>query len=157
MAIARKAFRLAIFEREGQKLIEDISNHEEQLRTARNDARRKELQSSLEIARLELEINGYKIKYENATTKEEKGILLQCINNARRTLNELLRQKRTSGMSFFIFRFLIQQKNSMRLCFSIMCCHSSGGNQSRPRTLPYGQILARRRHHSLPRLLPANH
>jgi LmbE family N-acetylglucosaminyl deacetylase len=96
MAEARKAFRLATFGREEQELINDISNQENQLQTALNADRRKELQSALEIARVKMEIAGYKIEYENATTVEQKRRVSDLINKARDTLNELL-QKHSSG------------------------------------------------------------
>jgi endo-alpha-1,4-polygalactosaminidase (GH114 family) len=98
MAEARKAFRLATFGREEQELINDISNQENQLQTALNADRRKELQSALEIARVKMEIAGYKIEYENATTVEQKRRVSDLINKARDTLNELL-QKHSSGKS----------------------------------------------------------
>jgi hypothetical protein len=99
-ADARKAFRLATFGREEQELINDISKQENQLQTALqvNADRRKELQSALEIARVKLEIAGYKIEYENARTVEQKRRVSDLINKARDTLNELL-QKHSSGKS----------------------------------------------------------
>jgi LmbE family N-acetylglucosaminyl deacetylase len=96
MAEARKAFRLATLEREELELMNDISNHENQLETALNDDRRKELQSALEIARVKLEIAGYKIEYENATIVEEKRRLSDLINKAR---DVQLQQKQSAGKS----------------------------------------------------------
>jgi hypothetical protein len=96
------AFRLATLEREGQELIDRISNHEDQLRTASNDDRRKELRSALEIDRLELEIHGYEIEYENAASNEAKGRLFERIKSTRKYPQQ---QKRSSGRPFFIFRF----------------------------------------------------
>jgi hypothetical protein len=104
---ARKAFRLVTLEREEQELMNDISNHENQLERALDDDQRKELISALKIARLELEINGYKIDLENATTVEDKRRLSDLIKTTRDTLNELLQQKHTSGKSLYknIFDF----------------------------------------------------
>jgi hypothetical protein len=103
MAEARKAFRLATLEREEQELINDISDHENQLQTAFNDGKRKELQSALKIARVKLEITGYKIEYENATTVEEKSGLRDTIKTRGDTLNELLQQKHPRVSLFLIF------------------------------------------------------
>jgi VIT1/CCC1 family predicted Fe2+/Mn2+ transporter len=99
MAEARKAFKLATLEREELELMNDISNHENQLQTALNDDQRKELKLALKIARLELEINGYKIDLENATTEEEKRRLSDTLNKARDTLNAQLEHKQSSGKS----------------------------------------------------------
>jgi VIT1/CCC1 family predicted Fe2+/Mn2+ transporter len=99
MAEARKAFKLATLEREELELMNDISNHENQLLTALNDDQRKELKLALKIARLELEINGYKIDLENATTEEEKRRLSDTLNKARDTLNAQLEHKQSSGKS----------------------------------------------------------
>ena len=89
MAEARKAFRLATLEREEQELMNDISNHENQLQTALNDDRRKELKLALEIARLKLEINGYKIDLENAATDEERRCIKQEIKTKEVLLHDL--------------------------------------------------------------------
>jgi hypothetical protein len=94
----RKAFRLATMEREEQRLINEISNHENQLQTELNHSKRKELISALEIAGLKLEINGYKIDLGSATTVEEKRRLSDLIIKARDTLNGRL-QEHTSGKS----------------------------------------------------------
>jgi hypothetical protein len=99
MAEASKAFRLATLEREEQRLINKINHHENQLQTELNDSKREELISALEIAGLKLEINGYKIDLENATTVEEKRRLSGLIKTRGDTLNELLQQKHTSGKS----------------------------------------------------------
>ena len=49
----------------------DISNHENQFQTAIDD-QKKEFKLALEIARLKLDINGYKTDLENAATDEER-------------------------------------------------------------------------------------
>jgi hypothetical protein len=95
----RKAFRLATLEKEEQRLINEISHHENQLETELNDSKRKELLLALEIASLKLEINGYEIDLENAATDEEKQRLSDLINKARDTLNVQLQQKQSSGQS----------------------------------------------------------
>jgi hypothetical protein len=56
MAEARKAFKLATLEREELELMNDISNHENQLLTALNDDQRKELKLALKIARLVIKL-----------------------------------------------------------------------------------------------------
>jgi VIT1/CCC1 family predicted Fe2+/Mn2+ transporter len=102
MAEARKAFKLATLEREELELMNDISNHENQLQTALNDDQRKELKLALKIARLELEINGYKIDLENATTEEERRRKEQHIETKEVLLHDLnaqLEHKQSSGKS----------------------------------------------------------
>ena len=87
---------------EKEDIKQDIALYRGQLQTALNDDRRKELKLALKIARLELEINGYKIELENAATYEEKQRLSDLINKARDTLHDLnvqLQQKRSSGKS----------------------------------------------------------
>jgi hypothetical protein len=79
MAEARKASRLATFEREEQRLLNEINHHENQLETELNDSKRKEVLLALEIAGLELESTGYKIDLENATTVEEKSGLCDTL------------------------------------------------------------------------------
>jgi VIT1/CCC1 family predicted Fe2+/Mn2+ transporter len=93
-------------EKEEQRLINEISHHENQLETELNDSKRKELLLALEIASLKLKINGleleiyaYKIALENATTDEEKQRLSDLINKARDTLNVQLQQKQSSSKS----------------------------------------------------------
>jgi hypothetical protein len=68
----RKAFRLATLEREEQRLINEIFDHETQLQTELNDSEKRELISAMDIARLKLEINDYKIELVNVATDEER-------------------------------------------------------------------------------------
>jgi VIT1/CCC1 family predicted Fe2+/Mn2+ transporter len=87
---------LETLEREEQELINDISNHENQLQTALNDGKRKELQSALKIARGELEITGYKIKLEKAEAdgrEDRVDKLLETIKTRGDNLDKLLAER----------------------------------------------------------------
>jgi hypothetical protein len=82
---------------EREEIRQDIALYRGQLQTALDDDRRKELKLALEIARLKLEINGYKIDLENAATDEEKRSLRDLIKTIGGTLNVQLQQKQSSG------------------------------------------------------------
>jgi hypothetical protein len=84
---------------EREEIRQDIALYRGQLQTTLDDDRRKELKLALEIARLKLEINGYKIDLENAATDEEKRSLRDLIKTRRGTLNVQLQQKQSSGKS----------------------------------------------------------
>jgi hypothetical protein len=85
---------------EREEIRQDIALYRGQLQTALDDDRRKELKLALEIARLKLEINGYKIDLENAATDEERKSHKQDIKSKEVLLHDLnvqLQQKQSSG------------------------------------------------------------
>jgi hypothetical protein len=94
-----KAFGLMTLEREGQRLIDEINHHENQLQTELSDSKRNELLLTLKINGLELEINRYKIDLENAATDEERRHKEKQIETKERLLNTQLQQKQSLGKS----------------------------------------------------------
>jgi hypothetical protein len=82
-----------------------------------NDDRRNELKLALKIARLELEINGYKIDLENAATDKErrrkekqietKELLLHDLNQLRGLPPQPMQVAQQGKLLFLSFRFFI--------------------------------------------------
>ena len=96
----------------------EISNHENQLQTALDDDQRKELKLALRIARLKLEINGYKIDLQNAATDEERRrnkkiiettnqLLLHDLNQLRGLPPQPMQVAQQGNLIFLSFRFFI--------------------------------------------------
>jgi hypothetical protein len=96
-------------EKEEQRLINEISHHENQLETELNDSKRKELllaleiaSLKLEIASLKLEIASLKIDLENAATDGKRRRKEQQLETNKVLLHDLnvqLQQKQSSGKS----------------------------------------------------------